>query len=549
MISANNVTLRIGKKALFEDVNIKFTEGNCYGLIGANGAGKSTFLKILSGQLEPTGGDVTITPGQRLSFLQQDHFKYDEYTVLDTVIMGNKRLYDIMKEKDAIYMKEDFTDEDGIRASELEAEFADMDGWNAESDAATLLNGLGIPTEEHYTQMADMPGPLKVKVLLAQALFGNPDILLLDEPTNHLDLDAINWLEEFLINFENTVIVVSHDRYFLNKVCTQIADIDYAKIQLYSGNYDFWYESSQLMIKQMKEANRKKEEKIKELQEFIQRFSANASKSKQATSRKRALEKIQLDDMRPSSRKYPYIDFRPDRTIGNEVLTVENLSKTIDGVKVLDNISFTLRHDDKVAFVGSNELAKTTLFQILMGEMEPDSGSFKWGVTTSQAYFPKDNSAEFDSDLVIYDWLQQYSPVKDITYVRGFLGRMLFAGDDGAKKVRVLSGGEKVRCMLSKMMISGANVLVFDEPTNHLDMESITALNNGMMKFPGVILFSSRDHQIVQTTANRIIELLPGGFIDKITTYDEYLASDEMAMKRQVYTANLEDDVEPDGEE
>ena len=549
MISANNVTLRIGKKALFEDVNIKFTEGNCYGLIGANGAGKSTFLKILSGQLEPTNGEVIITPGERLSFLQQDHFKYDEYTVLDTVIMGNKRLYDIMKEKDAIYMKEDFTDEDGIRASELEAEFADMDGWNAESDAATLLNGLGIPTEEHYTLMGDMPGPLKVKVLLAQALFGNPDILLLDEPTNHLDLDAINWLEEFLINFENTVIVVSHDRYFLNKVCTQIADIDYAKIQLYSGNYDFWYESSQLMIKQMKEANRKKEEKIKELQEFIQRFSANASKSKQATSRKRALEKIQLDDMRPSSRKYPYIDFRPDRTIGNEVLTVENLSKTIDGVKVLDNISFTLRHDDKVAFVGSNELAKTTLFQILMGEMEPDSGSFKWGVTTSQAYFPKDNSAEFDSDLVIYDWLQQYSPVKDITYVRGFLGRMLFAGDDGAKKVRVLSGGEKVRCMLSKMMISGANVLVFDEPTNHLDMESITALNNGMMKFPGVILFSSRDHQIVQTTANRIIELLPGGFIDKITTYDEYLASDEMAMKRQVYTANLEDDVEPDGEE
>ena len=549
MISANNITLRVGKKALFEDVNIKFTEGNCYGLIGANGAGKSTFLKILSGQLEPTKGDIVITPGQRLSFLQQDHFKYDAYTVLDTVIMGNLRLYEIMKEKEAIYAKEDFTDEDGIRASELEGEFAEMNGWEAESDAATLLNGLGIDTEFHYAQMADLTGSMKVKVLLAQALFGNPDILLLDEPTNHLDLPAIEWLEEFLINFDNTVIVVSHDRYFLNKVCTQTADIDYGKIQLYAGNYDFWYESSQLMIKQMKEANRKKEEKIKELQEFIQRFSANASKSKQATSRKRALEKIQLDDMRPSSRKYPYIDFRPDRTIGNEVLTVENLSKTIDGVKVLDNISFTLRHDDKVAFVGSNELAKTTLFQILMGEMEPDSGSFKWGVTTSQAYFPKDNSAEFDSDLVIYDWLQQYSPVKDITYVRGFLGRMLFAGDDGAKKVRVLSGGEKVRCMLSKMMISGANVLVFDEPTNHLDMESITALNNGMMKFPGVILFSSRDHQIVQTTANRIIELLPGGFIDKITTYDEYLASDEMAMKRQVYTANLEDDVEPDGEE
>ena len=549
MISANGVTLRLGKRALFEDVNIKFTEGNCYGIIGANGAGKSTFLKILSGQLEPTNGSITMTPGQRLSVLEQDHFKYDDCVVLDTVMMGNARLFEIMKEKDAIYAKEDFSDEDGIRASELEAEFAQMNGWEADSDAASLLNGLGIETDLHYKKMGELDGPDKVKVLLARALFGNPDILLMDEPTNHLDLAAIVWLEEFLINFENAVIVVSHDRYFLNKVCTQIADIDYAKIQLYSGNYDFWYESSQLMIKQMKEANRKKEEKIKELQEFIQRFSANASKSKQATSRKRALEKIQLDDMRPSSRKYPYIDFRPDRTIGNEVLTVENLSKTIDGVKVLDNISFTLRHDDKVAFVGSNELAKTTLFQILMGEMEPDSGSFKWGVTTSQAYFPKDNSAEFDSDLVIYDWLQQYSPVKDITYVRGFLGRMLFAGDDGAKKVRVLSGGEKVRCMLSKMMISGANVLVFDEPTNHLDMESITALNNGMMKFPGVILFSSRDHQIVQTTANRIIELLPGGFIDKITTYDEYLASDEMAMKRQVYTANLEDDVEPDGEE
>ncbi len=549
MISANGVTLRLGKRALFEDVNIKFTEGNCYGIIGANGAGKSTFLKILSGQLEPTNGTVTMTPGQRLSVLEQDHFKYDDCVVLDTVMMGNARLFEIMKEKDAIYAKEDFTDEDGIRASELEAEFAQMNGWEADSDAASLLNGLGIDTELHYKKMGELDGPDKVKVLLARALFGNPDILLMDEPTNHLDLAAIDWLEEFLINFENTVIVVSHDRYFLNKVCTQIADIDYAKIQLYSGNYDFWYESSQLMIKQMKEANRKKEEKIKELQEFIQRFSANASKSKQATSRKRALEKIQLDEMRPSSRKYPYIDFRPERTIGNEVLTVENLCKTIDGVKVLDNISFTLRHDDKVAFVGSNELAKTTLFQILMGEMEPDSGSFKWGVTTSQAYFPKDNTAEFDSDLVIYDWLQQYSPVKDITYVRGFLGRMLFAGDDGAKKVRVLSGGEKVRCMLSKMMISGANVLVFDEPTNHLDMESITALNNGMMKFPGVILFSSRDHQIVQTTANRIIELLPGGFIDKITTYDEYLASDEMAMKRQVYTANVEDDVEPDGEE
>ena len=538
MISANNVTLRIGKKALFEDVNIKFTEGNCYGLIGANGAGKSTFLKILSGQLEPTGGDVTITPGQRLSFLQQDHFKYDEYTVLDTVIMGNKRLYDIMKEKDAIYMKEDFTDEDGIRASELEAEFADMDGWNAESDAATLLNGLGIPTEEHYTQMADMPGPLKVKVLLAQALFGNPDILLLDEPTNHLDLDAINWLEEFLINFENTVIVVSHDRYFLNKVCTNIADIDYGKIQLYAGNYDFWYESSQLIVKQMKEANRKKEEKIKELQDFIQRFSANASKSKQATSRKRALEKIELDEIRPSSRKYPYIDFRPNREIGNEVLTVEHLSKTIDGVKVLDDISFVVGREDKIAFVGSNGLAKTTLFQILAGQMEPDEGSYKWGITTSQSYFPKDNTKDFDSDDAIVDWLTQYSDNKDATYVRQFLGRMLFPGDAGVKKVRVLSGGEKVRVMLSKLMISGANVLIVDEPTDHLDMESITALNNGLIKFPGVLLFSSRDHQVVQTTANRIMEIVNGKLIDKITTYDEYLENDEMARKRAVYTTD-----------
>ena len=542
MISANNITLRVGKKALFEDVNIKFTEGNCYGLIGANGAGKSTFLKILSGQLEPTNGDVVITPGQRLSFLQQDHFKYDAYTVLDTVIMGNKRLYEIMKEKDAIYAKANFTDEDGIRASELEGEFAEMNGWEAESDAATLLNGLGIETDLHYSQMADLTGSQKVKVLLAQALFGNPDILLLDEPTNHLDLPAIEWLEEFLINFDNTVIVVSHDRYFLNKVCTHTADIDYGKIQLYAGNYDFWFESSQLLIKQMKEANKKKEEKIKELQEFISRFSANASKSKQATSRKRALEKIQLDDMRPSSRKYPYIDFRPNREIGNEVLMVENLSKTIDGVKVLDNISFTLGHDDKVAFVGANEQAITTLFKILVGEMEPDEGNYKWGVTTSQAYFPKDNTAEFDNDLTITDWLTQYSEIKDATYVRGFLGRMLFPGEDGIKRVRVLSGGEKVRCLLSKMMISGANILILDEPTNHLDMGSITALNNGLIKFPGVILFTSHDHQFVQTTANRIMEILPNGtMIDKITTYDEYLASDEMAKKRHVFEINEED--------
>ena len=543
MIAANNVTLRIGKKALFEDVNIKFTEGNCYGLIGANGAGKSTFLKILSGQLETTSGDITITPGQRLSFLQQDHFKYDAYPVLDTVIMGNKRLYEIMKEKEAIYAKEDFSDEDGIRASELEGEFAEMNGWEAESDAAQLLNGLGIETEIHYAIMGDLTGSQKVKVLLAQALFGNPDILLLDEPTNHLDLNAIEWLEEFLINFENTVIVVSHDRYFLNKVYTHTADIDYGKIQLYAGNYDFWYESSQLLIKQKKEANRKKEEKIKELQEFISRFSANASKSKQATSRKRALEKIQLDEMRPSSRKYPYIDFRPNREIGNEVLMVEGLSKTVDGVKVLDNLTFTLGREDKVAFVGGNEQAKTVLFKILMGEMEPDEGTYKWGVTTSQSYFPKDNTLEFDNDLTIADWLTQYSEIKDATYVRGFLGRMLFPGEDGVKKVRILSGGEKVRCLLSKMMISGANVLLFDEPTNHLDMESITALNNGMIKFPGVILFASHDHQIVQTTANRIMEIMPNGIlIDKITTYDEYLESDEMAKKRQsVYTMTEED--------
>ena len=545
MISTSNVTLRVGKKALFEDVNVKFTEGNCYGLIGANGAGKSTFLKILSGKLEPTKGEVIITPGERLSFLQQDHFKYDEFMVLDTVIMGNQRLYDIMKEKDALYAKEDFTEEDGIKASELEGEFAMMDGWNAESDAATLLNGLGIDTELHYKLVKDLTGPEKVKVLLAQALFGNPDILLLDEPTNHLDLDAIAWLEEFLINFENTVIVVSHDRYFLNKVCTQIADIDYGKIQLYAGNYDFWYESSQLLIRQMKEANRKKEEKIKELQEFISRFSANASKSKQATSRKRALEKIQLDEIRPSSRKYPYIDFRPNRSIGNEVLMVEGLSKTIDGVKVLDDLTFTIGREDKVAFVGGNELAKTTLFKILMGEMEPDEGTYKWGVTTTQAYFPKDSSHEFDNDDTIVEWLTQYSEEKDVTYVRGFLGRMLFAGDDGVKKVKVLSGGEKVRCLLSKMMISGANVLVLDEPTDHLDMEAITALNNGMIKFPGVLLFASRDHQIVQTTANRIMEIVPGGkLIDKITTYDEYLESDEMARKRQTYTVtNVEDEL------
>ncbi len=542
MIQASNITLRLGKKALFEDVNIKFTEGNCYGLIGANGAGKSTFLKILTGEIEPSKGEVIITPGQRLSFLKQDHFKYNEFVVLDTVIMGNERLYQIMKEKDEIYAKEDFSEEDGIKAGKLEEEFANMDGWNAESDAATLLNGLGLPTDIHYKKMSELPDSDKVKVLLAQALFGNPDILLLDEPTNHLDLDAIDWLEEFLINFDNTVIVVSHDRYFLNKVCTHIADIDYAKIQLYAGNYDFWYESSQLMIKQMKEANKKKEEKIKELQNFIQRFSANASKSKQATSRKHALEKIQLDEMKPSSRKYPYIDFRPDREIGNEVLTVEHISKTIDGVKVLDDISFVINREDKVAFVGSNTIAATTLFQILTGEMEPDEGTFKWGVTTSFSYFPKDNTELFDRDETIVDWLMPFSPEKDPTYVRGFLGRMLFPGEDGVKKVNVLSGGERVRVMLSKMMILGSNVLVIDEPTAHLDMESITALNNGLIKFPGVILFTSQDHQFIQTIANRIMEITPGGLIDKLTTYDEYLESDEMARKRQILSVQNDDE-------
>ena len=547
MISANNVTYRVGKKALFEDVNIKFTEGNCYGIIGANGAGKSTFLKILSGQLETSKGDIVITPGQRLSVLEQDHFKYDDQVVMDTVIAGNQRLFDIMKEKDALYAKEDFSDEDGVKAASLEAEFAEMDGWEAESNAATLLNGLGIPTELHYSMMNELNGSEKVKILLARALFGNPDILLLDEPTNHLDLDAITWLEEFLINFENIVIVVSHDRYFLNKVCTQTADIDYGKIQLFAGNYDFWYESSQLLIRQMKEANKRKEEKIKELQEFISRFSANASKSKQATSRKRALEKIELDEIKPSSRKYPYIDFKPDREIGNEVLTVEGISKTVDGVKILDSISFTLGREDKVAFVGGNEQAKTMLFKILMGEEEADEGTFKWGVTTSQAYFPKDNTKEFDSDLTIADWLMGYSPVNDVTYVRGFLGRMLFPGEDGVKKVRVLSGGEKVRCLLSKMMISGANCLILDEPTNHLDMESITSLNNGVIKFPGVVLFACHDHQFVQTSANRIMEIMPDGtLIDKITTYDEYLEADEAARKRTIYTAQVEEEVTDD---
>ena len=543
MIEANGVTYRVGKKALFEDVNIKFTEGNCYGIIGANGAGKSTFLKILSGQLDTTNGTINITPGQRLSFLEQDQEKYNDQVVLDTVIQGNRHLYEIGKEKDALYAKPDFSDADGIRAAELESEYAELGGYESESDAESLLNGLGIPDEFHYLQMHELNGAQKVKVLLARALFGNPDILLLDEPTNHLDLDAIAWLEEFLINFPNTVIVVSHDRYFLNKVCTDIADIDYGKITLYAGNYDFWYESSQLMVRQMKEANKKKEEKIKELKEFISRFSANASKSKQATSRKRALEKIQLDDIKPSSRKYPFIDFRPDREIGNEVLTVEHLSKTVNGRKVLDDVSFVMKRTDKIAFVGSQELAKSVLFEILMGNMEPDEGSFKWGVTTSQAYFKKNNPDLFDTDEDITQWLQARSPIKDVTYVRGFLGRMLFRGEDGVKKVRVLSGGEKVRCQLSAMMISGANCLIFDEPTNHLDMESISALNDGMIRFPGVELIACRDHQVVQTTANRIIEILPDGkIIDKETTYDDYLEQDQDARKRTVYVADTSAD-------
>ena len=534
MIQAINVTLRLGKRALFEDVNIKFTEGNCYGLIGANGAGKSTFLKILSGELEPSQGEVAITDGQRLSVLKQDHYQYDEYSVLDAVMLGNTRLYEIMKENDAIYAKEDFTEEDGIKASELEAEFADMNGWEAESDAATLLNGLGIDNDLHYSKMSELNGSQKVKVLLAQALFGNPDILLLDEPTNHLDLEAIRWLEDFLIDFDNTVIVVSHDRYFLNKVCTHIADIDYAKIQLYTGNYDFWYESSQLISKQMKDANKKKEEKIKELQDFIARFSANASKSKQATSRKKALDKIQLDEIKPSSRKYPYINFKPTRDIGNDALSVEGLSKTIDGVKVLDNVSFTMNPEDKIAFVGPNTLATTTFFRIVAGELEPDEGTYKWGVTTSQSYFPKDNTKDFSEDMSIAEWLSQYSEDKDVTFVRGFLGRMLFSGEEALKKVSVLSGGEKVRCMLSKLMISGANILILDEPTNHLDMESITALNEGLHKFTGGLLFSSQDHQFVQTTANRIIEFTDSGMIDFLGTYDEYLENDASARKRQV---------------
>jgi ATPase subunit of ABC transporter with duplicated ATPase domains len=524
MISTNNLSLWFGKRALFKDVNIKFTPGNCYGLIGANGTGKSTFLKILAGEIEPTGGTVEVTPGERLAVLRQNHYEFDEFAVLKTVIMGHARLYAIMEEKDALYAKPDFSDEDGVKVAELEGEFAELNGWDAETEAAKLLNGLGIPEELHGQRMADLSGNEKVRVLLAQALFGNPDVLLLDEPTNHLNIEAIQWLEEFLYNFANTVIVVSHDRHFLNRVCTHIADIDFGKIQLYVGNYDFWLESSELALKLAKEANRKTEEKIKELQSFIQRFSANASKSRQATSRKKLLEKLTLEDIRPSSRKYPYIAFKPDREAGDQLLTVEGLGKAIDGEAVLDGFSLRVERGDKIAFVGENGLAKTTLFRVLMGELPADCGEFKWGVTTSQAYFPRDNGAFFDGcGLNLVDWLRQFSRDQEETFIRGFLGRMLFSGEESLKEAQVLSGGEKVRCMLTKMMLSGANVLIFDEPTNHLDLESITALNNGLIAFGGTILFASHDHQFVQTVANRIVEITPAGVIDRRMSYDEYL--------------------------
>lgn len=525
MLTVTNIGLRYGDRKLFEDVNIKFTPGNCYGLIGANGAGKSTFLKILSGEVEAQTGDVHMNKDERMAILKQNHFEYEEHEVLKVVIMGHSRLYEVMQEKDAIYMKEDFSDEDGMKAAELEGEFAELNGWEAESEAAILLKGLGISEDLHTKKMADITGGEKVKVLLAQALFGKPDVLLLDEPTNHLDIKAIQWLEEFLINFENTVIVVSHDRHFLNKVCTHIADLDYGKIQIYVGNYDFWYESSQLASRMASDVNRKKEEKIKELQAFIARFSANASKSKQATSRKKLLDKISLDDIKPSSRRYPYVNFTPEREIGNDLLRVEGLTKTIDGEKVLDNVSFIMNKDDKIALVGGNEIANTTLLKIISGEMEPDSGTFKWGITTTQAYFPRDNSKYFEGvDMNLVDWLRQYSPNDQTeSFLRGFLGRMLFSGEEVMKKASVLSGGEKVRCMLSKMMLSGSNVLLLDDPTNHLDLESITALNNGLINFKGSIVFTSHDHQFIETIANRIIEITPKGMVDKQMTYDEYL--------------------------
>ncbi len=526
MINVTNVSLRYGERKLFEDVNLKFTPGNCYGVIGANGAGKSTFLKILSGEIEPNTGEISMAPGIRMSVLKQDHYAYDEHRVLETVIMGNERLYEITKEKEALYSKAEFTDEDGIKASELECEFAELNGWEAESEASSLLQGLGVGTELHDKLMRDITGGEKVKVLLAQALFGNPGILILDEPTNHLDIKSINWLEEFLIEFQGTVIVVSHDRHFLNKVCTHMADVDFGKIKLYVGNYDFWYESSQLALQMMKDQNKKKEEKVKDLQEFIARFSANASKSKQATSRKKLLEKITLDDIQPSTRRYPFVGFKPEREVGNDILTVDNLSKTIDGEKVLDNVSFTVAKGDKIAFVGDNEIAKTTLFKILLGEMEPDSGEYKWGITITKAYFPKDNSEFFnDVEINLVDWMRQFSEEKSESYLRGFLGRMLFSGEEALKEARVLSGGERVRCMLSRMMLSNANVLILDQPTNHLDLESITAVNNGLRDYKSNILFTSHDHQFIETIANRIIEITPTGIIDKRMSYDEYLES------------------------
>ncbi|MDY4697324.1 ATP-binding cassette domain-containing protein [Selenomonas sp. WCA-380-WT-3B 3/] len=527
MITTNNVSLQFGKRVLYKDVNLKFTPGNCYGIIGANGAGKSTFLKLLSGEIEPTGGTIEITPGERLAVLRQDHYAYDDYEVLRTVIMGHKRLVEIMDEKDALYAKPDFSEEDGMKASELEAEFAELNGWDAESEAARLLNGLGIPEAEHTMKMADLTAKEKVRVLLAQALFGNPDILLLDEPTNHLDVESINWLEDFLADFPNTVIVVSHDRHFLNQVCTYICDVDFGEIRLYAGNYDFWYQSSQLALQLQKEQNKKAEEKIKELQNFIARFAANAAKSKQATSRKKLLDKIRVEDIKPSSRRYPYIAFTPDREAGDQLLQVDGISKTVDGEQVLKNVSFTLKKGDKVAFVGPNSIGKTMLFRILMGEEEPDEGTFKWGVTTTQAYLPSDNSSYFDDvDLTLVDWLRQYSKDPDETFVRGFLGRMLFSGEESLKKASVLSGGERVRCMLSRMMLSGANVLLLDEPTNHLDLESITALNNGLIAFKGTALFVSHDHEFVQTIANRIIDITPDGVVDRVTTYDDFLANE-----------------------
>ncbi|MFB5268456.1 ABC-F family ATP-binding cassette domain-containing protein [Paenibacillus enshidis] len=534
MISTSGVTLRYGKRPLFEDVNIKFTPGNCYGLIGANGAGKSTFLKILSGEIESNSGEVHMTPGERLAVLKQNHYEYDEYPVLETVIMGHTRLYEIMKEKDALYAKADFSEQDGLRAGELEGEFAELNGWDAEPDAAALLIGLGIARELHDKKMAELSGNEKVRVLLAQALFGRPNNLLLDEPTNHLDLESIQWLENFLMDYEGTVIVVSHDRHFLNKVCTHIADIDFGKIQMYVGNYDFWYESSQLALQLTRDANKKKEEKIKELQAFIQRFSANASKSKQATSRKKQLEKITLEDIRPSNRKYPFINFKPEREAGKQLLTVDRLSVTVEGEKVLDEFSIVVNKGDKIAFVGPNGLPKSTLFELLMNEREAESGEFTWGVTTSQAYFPKDNSKYFDGvELNLVEWLRQYSKDQDETFLRGFLGRMLFSGEEALKKASVLSGGEKVRCMLAKMMLNGANVLLLDEPTNHLDLESITALNNGLIDFDGTLLFTSHDHQFIQTIANRIVEITPNGVIDRVMTYDEYLESEEIKQLRE----------------